>query len=97
MSQLEGFCFLFFHCKIRGTECHNGKAFVLIFFTQKLGDLNLSQRECFCFNFFHTKIRGLKFCPNGDVFDFLFFHTKIRGTCLGDLNVLKVHAKTVPL
>ena len=85
--QTVRFCFLFFHCKIRGTECNNWKAFVLIFFTQKLGDLNLSQRECFCFNFVHTKIRGHKFCPNGDVFDFLFFHTKIRGTCLGDLNV----------
>jgi hypothetical protein len=77
--------------------CDKPSAFVFYFSTVKLGDLNLSQRECFCFNFFHTKIRGLKFCPNGDVFDFLFFHTKIRGTCLGDLNVLKVHAKTVPL
>ncbi len=40
MSQGGGFHFIFFHSKIRGPKfCHKEEAFILFFFTQKLGDL----------------------------------------------------------
>jgi hypothetical protein len=50
LSQGGGFCFSFFHCKIRGPirgpkVCHNNKAFGIYFFTQNAAR-NTQRRRC---------------------------------------------------